>query len=106
VLVASGGLGKEVSPLLKAVTLPGAEYVLPQLRLLNIWQAGVLQHDGGIQMGEIRDKTRNAGQAAKGKTNEVVGKSTGNRKLESKGKAEKTKAKVKETGEKVKDVFR
>ena len=29
VLVASGGLGKEVSPLLKAVTLPGAEYVLP-----------------------------------------------------------------------------
>jgi pimeloyl-ACP methyl ester carboxylesterase len=31
VLVASGGLGKEVSPLLKAVTLPGAEYVLPIL---------------------------------------------------------------------------
>src|ERR1022692_4198057 len=31
VLVASGGLGKEVSPLLKAVTLPGAEYVLPLL---------------------------------------------------------------------------
>ncbi|MFI5042968.1 MAG: alpha/beta fold hydrolase, partial [Acidimicrobiales bacterium] len=29
VLIASGGLGKEVSPLLKAVTLPGAEYVLP-----------------------------------------------------------------------------
>lgn len=31
VLVSSGGLGKEVSPLLKAVTLPGAEYVLPLL---------------------------------------------------------------------------
>lgn len=31
VLVASGGLGREVSPLLKAVTLPGAEYVLPIL---------------------------------------------------------------------------
>jgi pimeloyl-ACP methyl ester carboxylesterase len=31
VLVASGGLGKEVSPLLKAVTLPGAELVLPLL---------------------------------------------------------------------------
>lgn len=31
VLVASGGLGKEVSPLLKAVTLPAAEYVLPVL---------------------------------------------------------------------------
>ncbi|MGZ4737656.1 MAG: alpha/beta fold hydrolase [Ilumatobacteraceae bacterium] len=31
VLVASGGLGKEGSPLLKAVTLPGAEYVVPLL---------------------------------------------------------------------------
>ena len=29
VLVASGGLGKEVSPILKAMTLPGAEYLLP-----------------------------------------------------------------------------
>ncbi|HEV3354967.1 MAG TPA: alpha/beta fold hydrolase [Acidimicrobiales bacterium] len=29
VLVASGGLGKEVNALLRAVTLPGAEYVLP-----------------------------------------------------------------------------
>jgi pimeloyl-ACP methyl ester carboxylesterase len=29
VLVASGGLGKEVSPILKAITLPGAEYLLP-----------------------------------------------------------------------------
>jgi pimeloyl-ACP methyl ester carboxylesterase len=29
VLVASGGLGREVNPLLRAVTLPGAEYVLP-----------------------------------------------------------------------------
>lgn len=29
VLVASGGLGKEVSPLLRALSLPGTEYVLP-----------------------------------------------------------------------------
>lgn len=29
VLVASGGLGREVSPLLRAATLPGAEWVLP-----------------------------------------------------------------------------
>jgi pimeloyl-ACP methyl ester carboxylesterase len=29
VLVASGGLGKEVTPLLRAVALPGAEFVLP-----------------------------------------------------------------------------
>jgi pimeloyl-ACP methyl ester carboxylesterase len=31
VLVASGGLGREVSPLLRSATLPGAEYVLPVL---------------------------------------------------------------------------
>src|SRR5437764_11010312 len=31
VLVASGGLGKEVNVLLRAVALPGAEYVLPVL---------------------------------------------------------------------------
>lgn len=29
VLIASGGLGKEVSPLLRAMALPGSEYVLP-----------------------------------------------------------------------------
>ena len=31
VLVASGGLGKEVSAILKALALPGAEYVLPMI---------------------------------------------------------------------------
>jgi uncharacterized protein YjbJ (UPF0337 family) len=46
-------------------------------------------------MGEIRDKTSNAAQAGKGKAKEAAGKSTGNRKLESKGKADQTKAKVK-----------
>jgi len=40
VLVASGGLGKEVSPLLKAVTLPGAEYLLPLLLHRRIREAG------------------------------------------------------------------
>jgi pimeloyl-ACP methyl ester carboxylesterase len=40
VLVASGGLGKEVSPLLKAVTLPGAEYVLPLLLHRRIREIG------------------------------------------------------------------
>lgn len=40
VLVASGGLGKEVSPLLKAVTLPGAEYVLPLLLHRRIREVG------------------------------------------------------------------
>jgi len=40
VLVASGGLGKEVSPLLKAVTLPGAEYILPVLLHRRIREIG------------------------------------------------------------------
>jgi pimeloyl-ACP methyl ester carboxylesterase len=31
VLVSSGGLGREVSPLIRAATLPGSEYVLPLL---------------------------------------------------------------------------
>jgi len=42
VLVASGGLGKEVSPLLKAVTLPGAEYVLPLVLHARIREAAEL----------------------------------------------------------------
>jgi uncharacterized protein YjbJ (UPF0337 family) len=75
--------------------------------LLGVWQAGGPQHDGGnFKMGELRDKTRNAAQAAKGRAKEAAGKSTGNRKLESKGKTDRTKAKVKKTGEKVKDVLR
>jgi uncharacterized protein YjbJ (UPF0337 family) len=57
-------------------------------------------------MGEIRDKTRNAAQAGKGKAKEAVGKATGNRKLESKGRADQAKAKIKKRGEKIKDVFR
>jgi pimeloyl-ACP methyl ester carboxylesterase len=40
VLVAAGGLGKEVSPLLRAVTVPGAEYVLPVLLNRRIREAG------------------------------------------------------------------
>ena len=42
----------------------------------------------------------------KGKAKEAAGKSVGSSKLESKGKADQAKAKVKKTGEKVKDVFR
>ncbi|GAC1517391.1 MAG: alpha/beta fold hydrolase [Acidimicrobiales bacterium] len=50
-LVASGGLGKEVSALLKAVTLPGAEYVLPLLlhrhiREVGEWPGGVARRFG------------------------------------------------------------
>ena len=57
-------------------------------------------------MGEVHDKARNAAQDMKGKAKEVAGKTTGNRKLEGKGKTDQTKASAKKTGEKVKDVFR
>ncbi|HET7761665.1 MAG TPA: alpha/beta fold hydrolase [Phycicoccus sp.] len=49
VLVASGGLGREVSPLLRAATLPGAELVLPV-----------------IASGWVRDRVSTAGRVLGG----------------------------------------
>ena len=86
----------------------GARYSIP-VRARICWISGKLTVRNATEeftMGEVRDKTRNAAQGAKGKAKEAAGKSTGNRKLESKGKADQAKAKVKKTGEKVKDVFR
>jgi pimeloyl-ACP methyl ester carboxylesterase len=40
VLVSSGGLGREVSPLLRAATLPGSEIVLPVLASTGLLQVG------------------------------------------------------------------
>lgn len=57
-------------------------------------------------MGEIRNKTRNAEQQAKGKAKESTGRATRNRSLQAKGKADKTKAKAKRTAERVKDRLR
>ena len=45
-LVASGGLGREVTPLLRAVTLPGAEFVLPVL--LTPWLRLRAETVGGV----------------------------------------------------------
>jgi len=42
VLVDSGGLGREVSPLLRAAALPGSEYVLPLLAATRLTQAAEL----------------------------------------------------------------
>lgn len=61
VLVDSGGLGREVSPLLRAAALPGSEYVLPLLaatRLLDVgrFASGVLGRVGlraGTDLQEI-----------------------------------------------------
>jgi pimeloyl-ACP methyl ester carboxylesterase len=39
-LVSSGGLGQTVSPLLRAVTLPGAEYVLPVIAHQRVMEFG------------------------------------------------------------------
>ena len=57
-------------------------------------------------MGEVRDKTRNAAQSAKGKVKEAAGKATGNRKLQRKGKADQAKATVKKGAERVRDRLR
>jgi pimeloyl-ACP methyl ester carboxylesterase len=46
VLVDSGGLGREVNVLLRAATLPGAEYVLPLLAATRLLDAGRLT--GGV----------------------------------------------------------
>ena len=40
VLVSSGGLGRQVTPMLRAVALPGAEYVLPLLASQPLVKAG------------------------------------------------------------------
>jgi pimeloyl-ACP methyl ester carboxylesterase len=46
VLVSSGGLGKEVHPLLRAAALPGAEFVLPLI--IRDWMAGAGAAVGGF----------------------------------------------------------
>ena len=46
VLVASGGLGKEVTPLLRALSLPGAEYVLPAVLAPQLH--GLVARLGGV----------------------------------------------------------
>jgi uncharacterized protein YjbJ (UPF0337 family) len=53
-----------------------------------------------------RNKARNAAQKAKGQVKEAAGRVTGDERLEAKGRADKTKANLKQAGEKVKDAFR
>ena len=53
-----------------------------------------------------RNKTRNAAQKVKGQVKEAAGRVTGDQRLEAEGKADKTKANLKQAGEKVKDVFK
>ena len=64
VLIGSGGLGREVSPLLRAVSLPGAEYVLPVLLTgrahLAIGRAGRLLGRIGLRGGPVLNEVWNS----------------------------------------------
>jgi len=53
-----------------------------------------------------RNKTRNAAQKVKGQLKEAAGRVSGDKRLEAKGRADKTKANLKQAGAKVKDAFR
>ncbi len=55
---------------------------------------------------QARNKSRNATQKVKGQLKEAAGRVTGDERLEAEGRADKTKANLKQAGEKVKDAFR
>ena len=52
------------------------------------------------------DKLHNMKDKAAGKTKEAVGDATDDRRLEAEGKADQSKADLKQAGEKVKDAFK
>jgi uncharacterized protein YjbJ (UPF0337 family) len=52
------------------------------------------------------DKAKNAVEDAAGKGKEAAGKVTGDRSTEAEGKADQSKADLKNAGEKVKDAFK
>jgi uncharacterized protein YjbJ (UPF0337 family) len=53
-----------------------------------------------------RNKTRNATEKVKGQAKQAAGRVTGDRRLEAEGRAAKTRANLKQAGEKLKDAFR
>jgi uncharacterized protein YjbJ (UPF0337 family) len=52
------------------------------------------------------DKAKNKGQELGGKAKEAVGRVTGDRTTEARGKDDQTKSHLKGVGEKIKDVFK
>lgn len=52
------------------------------------------------------DKIRNTAEDLRGRAKEGVGKLTGNERLESEGRADQSKADLKQAGENVKDAFK
>jgi uncharacterized protein YjbJ (UPF0337 family) len=53
-----------------------------------------------------RNKARNKLQRVRGRVKESVGRAIGDRNLENRGVADRVKADLKDSGEKVKDAFR
>ena len=54
----------------------------------------------------IGDKIKNAAESAKGKAKERTGEATDNEDLQAEGQVDKSKADLKQAGEKAKDAFR
>ena len=54
----------------------------------------------------LDDKIKNAAEDATGQAKEAVGKGTDDENLEREGKADQTKANLKQAGENVKDAFK
>ena len=52
------------------------------------------------------DKLKNSAEGGLGKAKEKLGEASGDKDLQAEGKRDKTKADVKQAGEKVKDVFK
>jgi uncharacterized protein YjbJ (UPF0337 family) len=53
-----------------------------------------------------RGRARNKAQELKGQIKEAAGRATGNRRLKAQGRADQTKANLKQAAEKIKDAFR
>ncbi|WP_199424167.1 CsbD family protein [Actinotalea solisilvae] len=54
----------------------------------------------------VDDKIENAAEGWQGKAKEAAGEATGDRDLAAEGRADQTKADLKQAGEKVKDAFK
>ena len=54
----------------------------------------------------LEEKARNSAETVRGKAKDVVGRATGDRDLETEGKAEQVVGHLKQAGEKVKDAAR
>jgi uncharacterized protein YjbJ (UPF0337 family) len=54
----------------------------------------------------LADKAKNKVEELLGKSKEATGRATGDNKLKAEGKKDQAKAKLKQTGEKIKDAFK